>query len=137
MLSKPRRVRRVIAVVVGGLVGGLVLVCVATWFAYPHFSFPEQFRRSKPALNAFAANVTASGSTALARPPSRLGYFKVLKMEPLPHGFLFQSDYGNPFDWLGIAYSTQPLPEYDKDPAGVVKQVFTPIEGDWYEVFRP
>jgi hypothetical protein len=114
----------------------LVLLIIGGWFAYPYFSFRERFRRSKPALEAYAARVREAGSAAINAPPRRLGYFDVLKMEPLPHGFVFESDYGNPFDWLGIAYSTEPLPEYEYNAAGDVKQIFEPIEGNWYTVFR-
>ncbi len=110
---------------------------LAAWFAYPHFFFKESFRRSKPALDAYAAQVTAPGSTALEKPPPRLGYFNVLKVGPLPHGFLFQHDAGNPFDWIGLAYSVEPLPREEKDEAGEVRQMFIPIEGNWYDVFRP
>jgi hypothetical protein len=133
MPRKPNRVRYLAAF----CVGGIVLLSIVAWFAFPYFSFAEQFRRSKPALNAYAARVAAPGSSALAKPPARLGYFSVEKVEPLPHGFLFESDFGGMFDWNGIAYSTEPLPRYDEDAAGKVKQVFTPIEGNWYEVFRP
>jgi hypothetical protein len=119
-------------------IGLVVLISIVIWEAYPYFlSFSAQFRRSKPALEAYATKVMANGPAALASPPSKLGYFHVLKMESLPNGFLFQSDYGNPFDWDGIAYSTTPLPEYDNDGSGQTKQIFTPIEGNWYEVFRP
>jgi hypothetical protein len=80
------------------IVSAVVLFCVSAWFAYPYVSFKERFRRSRPALDSYAAKVAASGPAALANPPSQLGYFKVVKMEPLPGGFLFQSDFGNPFD---------------------------------------
>jgi hypothetical protein len=115
----------------------VVLGGVGAWVVYPYFSFAEMFRRSKPALDAYAAQVAAPGSTALASPPKRLGYFAVLKVEPLPNGFLFQHGQGHPFDWSGLAYSSTPLPQYEKDAAGEVKQVFTPLGGNWYDVFRP
>ena len=115
----------------------LVLLAVAGWITYPYFSFQERFRRSKPALDAYAARVNATGTVAINAPPGRLGYFNVLKVEPLPHGFLFQSDYSNSFDWVGIAYSREPLPESEQDAAGNEKQVFKLIQGRWYTVFRP
>jgi hypothetical protein len=59
----------------------------------------------------------------------------VLKVEPLPHGFLFQHDSGHPFDWCGIAYSEEPLPTEEKLANGQT-QVFTPLEGKWYDVWR-
>ncbi len=119
-------------------IGFVILVPIVIWEVYPYFlSFSTQFHHSKPALEAYAAKVMANGPAVLASPPAKLGYFHVLKMEPLPNGFLFQSDYGNPFDWDGIAYSTTPLPDYDKDARGETKQIFKPIEGNWYEVFRP
>jgi hypothetical protein len=121
-------------------IGLTVAICAAllgiAWYVYPYFSYAEMFRRSRPALDAYAAKIMASGTAELATPPTRLGYYHVLSVEPLPHGFLFQHDSGNPFDWNGLAYSTQPLPRYEYDAAGEVRQVFTPIDGDWYEVFR-
>jgi len=115
----------------------VLLFGIAAWYAYPYFSFTERFRRSKPALDAYAAQVGRLGPTSLAKPPSRIGYFNVLKAEPLPHGFVLQSDYGNPFDWDGLAFSTARLPKYDDDETGNVTQIFTPLGGNWYEVFRP
>jgi hypothetical protein len=113
------------------IVGTLSLAALGAWAVYPYFSFTERFRRSKPSLERYATQVNAPGSAALSDPPRRLGYFNVMKTEPLPHGFLFQSDYGNPFDWSGIAYSTQPLPHGDGH------NYFIPIEGNWYSVDRP
>jgi hypothetical protein len=110
---------------------------IGVWIVYPYFSFAEMFRRSKPALESYAAQVMAPGSNALMSPPKRIGYFGVLKVEPLPNGFLFQHDQGNPFDWNGLAYSTNPLPEVEKDSTGKVKEIFTPLGGNWYDVFRP
>lgn len=132
MHLKPGRRRQLVAVAVGFV----LLVGVATWFIYPYFSFSVIFRRSTPALDRYAAQVTATGSTALATPPGRLGYFKVLKVESLPHGFLFQHDAGNPFDWNGLAYSTEPLPREEKNREGKVRRMFIPIEGNWYDAFR-
>ena len=129
-----RRHRLLFVVLVGALLG----LCAVAWQAYLYFMpFPARFRRSKPDLDAYAAKVTAAGPSALAGPPSRIGYFNVLKAEPLPHGFILQSDYGNPFDWDGLAYSTVPLPQYENDAKGEIKQVFTLVQGNWYTVFRP
>jgi hypothetical protein len=129
--------RRIPRWLVPGVLVTLILGGVGTWTVYPYFSFAEMFRRSRPALDAYAARVTAPGSAALSSPPKRLGYFNVLKVGALPNGFLFQHDQGNPFDWNGLAYSTTPLPQVEKGPAGEVKQVFTPRGGNWYDVFRP
>jgi hypothetical protein len=133
MQRKPHNIGR-LSVFVGAAV---ILLGVSAWFVYPYLSFKEMFRRSRPALDAYAQQVTASNSIAIVNPPRRLGYFNVLKVESLPQGFLFQSDFGNPFDWCGIAYSTTPLPHFESNAAGEVKQMFTPIEGNWYDVFRP
>lgn len=122
----------------GVLVGAVMILCAVGWQAYLYLlPFPEKFRRSKPALDAYAAKVAAVGPSALAKPPSRIGDFNVLKAEPLPHGFILQSDYGNPFDWDGLAYSTAPLPKYELDAKGGIKQVFTPMDDNWYTVSRP
>ena len=115
----------------------ILLLGLAAWQVYPYLSFSERFRRSKPALDAYAKQVAASGNASLKTPPHSLGYFHVLSAEPLPNGFILESDYGNPFDWDGLAYSTVKLPDEDVDPKGNVKQVFEPIEGNWYTVFRP
>jgi hypothetical protein len=45
MPRKPNRVRYLAAF----CVGGIVLLSIVAWFAFPYFSFAEQFRRSKPA----------------------------------------------------------------------------------------
>ncbi|MCE9588908.1 MAG: hypothetical protein K8S99_00105 [Planctomycetes bacterium] len=131
---KQKRIFIIVAVVA-------LLLIIAGWRVYSDISnallsFEERFRLSRPALDAYPAQVKASGPASLANPPSTISYFNVLKVEPLPHGFLFQSDYGNPFDWGGIAYSTEPLPKYAKT-ANHGEQVFEPIEGNWYTVFRP
>jgi hypothetical protein len=117
----------------------LVMLGGVSYVVYPYASFSARFRRSRPALDAYAAQVAAKGSSALASPPARLGYFHVGKIEPLPNGFLFQSSDGDggPFDWSGLAYSTSALPKYDLKPDGSVKQAFAPIAGNWYDVFRP
>jgi hypothetical protein len=115
----------------------LLFAVALGWIVYPYLSFDEAFRRSRPALEAYAEQVKKNGPATLQSPPAKLGYFKVNKVEALPHGFLFQSNYGNPFDWDGIAYSTAALPRFDDDSAGKTKQVFEHIDGNWYSVFRP
>lgn len=109
----------------------------AAWLVYPYLSFNEMFRRSKSALDAYARQVAANGKDLLKTPPHSLGYFHILGAEPLTHGFVLQSDYGNPFDWDGLAYSTTKLPNEETDSKGNVTQVFEPIKGNWYTVFRP
>jgi len=113
----------------------LAATAIAAWYSYPYFSFSERFRRSKPALEQWAAQFTATGSTDL-NAPCRIGYFKILKVETLPHGFILQHNAGNPFDWNGLAYSTELLPREEKNTQGEVRQIFTPLEGNWYDVFR-
>jgi hypothetical protein len=121
------------------VLGALVVIFVAVAWQADAYLMPlgRRFARSKAALDAYAAQVAAAGPAVLASPPSRIGYFRVLKAEPLPHGFVLQSEFGNPFDWDGLAYSTAPLPQYDHDAKGEIKQVFTPVQGCWYTVFRP
>jgi hypothetical protein len=115
-----------------------ILAAIGAWYAIPYaVPFDTLLKWSRADMDAYAAKVMAPGSTALANPPKRIGYFNVVSMEPLPHGFLFQHDSGNPFDWLGIAYSEQPLPNEEKDAKGEVKQIFRPLGGNWYFVFRP
>jgi hypothetical protein len=128
----PRWLKFAVAAVM--IVGG-----VGAWrAAIPYVvSIDTLFRWSKPQLRAYAAKVMSPGSTALANPPKRLGYFNVQKVEALPHGFMFQHDSCNPFDWCGIAYSEDPLPKEEKDAKGDVKQIFRPLGGNWYDVFRP
>ncbi len=133
MFRRPR-VRHVVFAVLGGLaVVGIAVGWQAYLFLMP---FHQRFERSEPALDAFAAKVSVGGQAVLATPPSRIGYFDILKAEPLPHGFVLQSNYGNPFDWNGFAYSTTPLPQYEYDGKGEIKQIFTPVRGCWYTVFR-
>jgi hypothetical protein len=137
----PRK-RRILRTLIAIFVAIVFLGGIATWMAYPRIltytlSSDELFRRSRPALDAYAIQVMAPGSTALTNPPKRLGYFNVISTAPLPHGFVFQHDSCNPFDWCGIAYSTEPLPEEDKDAKGKVIQLFRPLGAKWYDVFRP
>ena len=121
-----------------GLVAVVTVCAFGAWQALPYLvPFNTLFRWSKSDLEAYAARVMSPGSTAIANPPKRLGYLNVLKVEPLPHGFLFQRDSCNPFDWCGIAYSEDALPGEEKDAKGEVKQMFTRLGGNWYDVFRP
>ena len=114
----------------------LLIAGVLAWMAYPYVSANEAFRRSRPELEAYAARVRTEGPAALKSPPRELGYFRVYKIESLPHGFLFASDYGNPFDWTGIAYSTEPLPREERDAEDELQQSFLHIDGNWYWVER-
>lgn len=93
MLRRIRR-RRILLVLLAVVSGAVVLFTVAAWQAYVYVSMPfsEKFRRSKPALDAYAAQVSAAGPSALTSPPSHIGYFNIQKAEPLPHGFILQSD---------------------------------------------
>lgn len=128
---KRRWLKPVIAIAV-------VLLALVGWQAIPYvIPFETLFRWSKSDLDAYAADVMKSGPTALSNPPSKLGWFHVVKMQPLPHGFLLQHDSCNPFDWQGIAYSEVPLPREEKDSKGDVYQLNTPLGGNWYDVFRP
>ena len=130
-----KRIDRRLLTAVGML---FILGGVGAWWVFPEFvDFKTAFRWSKPALDDYAAKVIATGPAMLATPPKRIGYINVLTMEPLPHGFVFQHDKGHPFDWSGLAYSTEPLPSEDKDARGKVIQTFTPLGDNWYDVFRP
>ncbi|MGC4032518.1 MAG: hypothetical protein QM754_12460 [Tepidisphaeraceae bacterium] len=116
---------------------GVALAVAAAWIGYGYVSFAEQFRRSEAALNGFAARVMANGPGTLQKAPAELGYFEVRNPEPLPNGFLFASNFGGPFDWNGLAFSTTPLPDVEADSDGQVRQTFKHVKGNWYEVFRP
>ena len=111
----------------------LALLGAAGWFGTSYFSFESGFERAKPALEQYAAEVLASDpSRPLPPPPARLGAFTARGAERLPHGFLFFCDYGNPLDANGLAYSTEPLPS----AAAGGRDFYTPIEGNWYRVWR-
>ncbi len=135
-LRRPRPLIKIALVVTA-----LTLVCfvVVGFLVWRDFSMPlsVRFNRSRSALDAFAAQVSQAGTITLSHPPSRIGSFNILKAEPMKNGFVLQSDYANPFDWCGLAYSSAPLPRYDKDAKGDIRQVFTPLGGNWYDVFRP
>jgi hypothetical protein len=136
-----RQRRRLLLLKVALALAAVVLIGVvaAGILVWRDLSMPlsERFNRSRSALDAYAAQVSQSGAIALSHPPSRIGSFRILKAEPMTNGFVLQSDFGNPFDWCGLAYSSAPLPQYDKDAKGKIKQVFMPLGGNWYEVFRP
>jgi hypothetical protein len=116
----------------------LVLLAVAGWFASSYYSFDARFARSRPAIESYAAKAMASDPTKpLPPPPQRLGAFGTGSAERLPHGFLFRSDFGHPFDWNGLAYSTEPLPRQMHDPQPAFGTMyFKHVEGNWYTVFR-
>ncbi len=133
-----QRKRVILLLLTFGLAAVVIIGAYGAWQAIPYVvPLDTLFRWSKPDLDAYAAKVMAPGSTALANPPKRLGYLNVLTVEPLPHGFLFQHDSCNPFDWSGIAYSEHPLPYDETDSSGKVMQIFRPLGGNWYGVFRP
>lgn len=121
--------RRRIVLSAGAL---LVLLAAGIWVGSWYYSFENRFARSKPALDAFAAQALAADPTKpLPTLPPRLGAFATDSVERLPHGFLFFCDYGHPLDANGLAYSTEPLPENVNE-----HDFFKPIEGNWYKVWR-
>jgi hypothetical protein len=110
----------------------LLVVTAAGWYAAWYYSFDSRFARSRPALEAYAAEVMASDpATPIHQPPRHLGAFETGRAERLPHGFLFFCDYGNPFDANGIAYSTEPI----ANSIGG-RDFLTHIEGSWYTIWR-
>ena len=118
-------------------VGVLVLLAAGVWFTSWYNTFDRRFARSRHALDAYAALAMATDpSTPLAPPPS-LGSFGASDAYRLPHGFIFRSDYGHPFDWNGLAYSTEPLPDQLPDSRPPFQTMFfKPIQGNWYTVWR-
>jgi hypothetical protein len=115
----------------------LVLLAGAVGFALWRASLEQRFARSKPALEAYAAQVMAAAPTAPVTPPRRLGAFEASEGMRLPHGFLFRSNFGHPLDWNGLAYSTAPLPREMADPQrGGGRMFFDRIGGNWYTVWR-
>jgi hypothetical protein len=120
--------RRVLVTLLAGIVLLVAGGSAASWY----YSFENRFARSKPALDAYAAQAMASDpSKPLLALPPRLGAFQTGNVERLPHGFLFFCDYGHPSDTNGLAYSTEPL------PAGAGEHdFFEHIEGNWYTVWR-
>ena len=86
MKEKPRRrlltVRRVL---IGGAAFVLAIVG-ALWFASWNSSNEARFARSKPALEAFAAQVMASDRTSAIVVPKQIGDFATGPLERLPHG---------------------------------------------------
>ena len=110
----------------------LVLLAAGVWFASWYYSFENRFARSKPALDAYAAQALASDPTKpLPTLPPRLGAFETSNVERLPNGFLFFCDYRHPLDANGMANSTEPLPENVNG-----HDFFKHIEGNWYRVWR-
>jgi hypothetical protein len=115
----------------------LILLAGATWFEAWFNSLEKRFARSKPALEAYAAQVMAAAPAAPVAPPPRLGAFEASDGMRLPHGFLFRSDFGHPLDWNGLAYSTEPLPRQMADPQRAGGEMFFErIEDNWYTVWR-
>jgi hypothetical protein len=118
--------------VVGLALSSLLLLLTTGVFVYRYCSFEGRFRRSKAALEGYAAVVMAADRTKPPPPPPQhLGAFQTGNVEWLPHGFLFYADYGHPLDANGIAFSTEPLPQIVDD-----RYFFTPIGGNWYKVWR-
>jgi hypothetical protein len=110
----------------------VALLVAGGWVALRYHSFEARFERSKPALEAYAAQAMASDpSGPLPTLPPRLGAFQTGNVERLPHGFLFFGDYGHWLDANGLAYSTEPLPH---DMNG--RDYFAHIECTWYRVLR-
>lgn len=97
---------------------------------------PEvRFRASRAEFDAYADRVMAAApDQPILQPPRSLGKFAAGNAERLPHGFLFFADYGHPLDANGFAYSTEPLPEHEKIDGHSHR--FTPIEGNWYFMWR-
>jgi len=117
------------------LVAGLAMVTfivIGGWYASWYYSFESRFKRSKPALDAYAVQAMASDpNKPLPALPRRLGAFETVDVERLPHGFLFFCDYGHPLDANGLAYSAEPLPA-----DGNNHDFFKHIEGNWYTIWR-
>lgn len=128
LATRPKLKRAIIlCAVLFTLVGGVL------WYVDLRQSFPYKFKRSKPALEAYATQVMASNShLPIVQPPPRLGAFDTGKAERLPGGFLFFCDYGHWLDANGIAYSTVPLPRVD----ATGHDFFEHIEGNWYQFLR-
>ena len=115
----------------------LLIVVAAVYYALSYHSMEQKYARSKPAFEAFAAQVMATDPATPITLPRHLGEFDVGDPHRLPHGFFFGADYGHPLDWNGFAYSTDPLPEEMDDPVGNHQTMFChPIEGNWYSVWR-
>jgi hypothetical protein len=110
----------------------LALGALVVWFE----SFDARFARSKPDLEAYAAQVMATPqSETIPKPPAFLGSFKTGDAERLPHGFQVFCFYGNPFDATGLAYSTEPLPTTVTVSTSEYN-FYTHIEGNWYRFWR-
>ena len=110
------------------------LCLLVAWFVYTILPepFETRFRRSRPVLEVYAAQVMATDPASLVpQPPARLGAFDTGHAERLPHGFLFFCDYGHPVDANGLAYSTEPLPDTVTN-----RDHFTRVEGNWYKLWR-
>jgi hypothetical protein len=124
--------RRILVALFVTVLSGIAFLVAGGWAASRYYSFAARFGRSKPDLEAYAAQVMASDpSKPLPALPARLGAFQTDHVERLPHGFLFFCDYGHPLDANGLAYSTVPL------PADVNQHdFFEHIEGNWYTMWR-
>lgn len=117
-----------------------IAVAPGVWVAARyHYSFHRRFARSRAQLDAYANQVMAADPSApLTLPPGSLGAFEASDAFRLPHGFAFRcDDDGQPRDWNGLAYSTEPLPAQMPDPHPPFKVIlFKPMEGNWYRVER-
>lgn len=128
-LKKPRIIRLAAAL--------LILLAAGAWFDSWYNTFERWFARSRPALDRYATTVMAAGPSAPLSPPAKIGSFNASDAHRLPHGFIFQSDYGHFLDWNGLAYSTEPLPEQLSDTNAPFQTMFFEwIEGNWYTVWR-
>lgn len=115
----------------------LVLLAGGPLFDSWYNTFDRRFARSRPALDAYAAQVMATDPATPVTPPATLGSFDASDAYRLPHGFLFRADYGHFLDWNGLAYSTEPLPERLPDTHPPFETMFfEPIEGNWYTAWR-
>jgi hypothetical protein len=126
MASWVTKRRLCIAAVVAALVVLTVWCC--TWY----FSFDQRFARSKVALDAYAQQSMIGSPIA-----TQVGAFNVSDPVALPSGFIVRCDYGHPFDWNGLAFSTAPLPGKLVDPQSPKGTILChPIGGNWYRVSR-
>jgi hypothetical protein len=89
----------------------------------PHFASKSAIIGARRMLAASYRQKSASVALNLPIAPNTVPAFFALAVDRHVHR-------------SGLAFSTEPLPEYDKDSKGETKQIFTPVEGNWYTVFR-